>query len=162
MKERPERTAIGAAPSSADVSRRMQRQASRDTGPEVAVRSALHRLGLRYRVHARPISGIRRDADVVFRRVRVAVFVDGCFWHGCPDHASWPKANSSWWRDKIEKNRARDRDTDARLAEAGWLAIRVWEHEPSEEAAERIAAAVRGRTARPAPARGPLTRPGRS
>jgi DNA mismatch endonuclease (patch repair protein) len=162
MKQRVAPTAVAAVPSSAEVSGRMQRQASRDTAPEVALRSALHRLGLRYRVHVRPISEVRREADVVFRRVRVAVFVDGCFWHGCPDHASWPKANSAWWRDKIETNRARDRDTDARLAEAGWLALRVWEHEPPQDAAQRIASVIRNRMATPGPAAAAVsTLPGR-
>jgi DNA mismatch endonuclease (patch repair protein) len=72
----------------------------------------------------------------------VAVFVDGCFWHGCPQHASWPKANAEWWRTKIESNRARDRETDDRLDEAGWISIRVWSHERPENAADRIAAIV--------------------
>lgn len=134
-----------ANPSSDQVSRRMQRQASRDTLPEMALRSALHALGLRYRVHQRPIRGVRREADVVFRRARVAVFVDGCFWHGCPNHASWPKANAAWWKEKIEANRRRDSDTDIRLASAGWLAVRVWEHEEADGAASRIAALVRER-----------------
>jgi DNA mismatch endonuclease (patch repair protein) len=81
---------------------------------------------------------MRRRADLVFPSARVAVFVDGCFWHGCPEHATWPKQNAGWWRDKIEANRRRDRDTDARLREVGWQPVRVWEHEPVEEAARRI------------------------
>jgi DNA mismatch endonuclease (patch repair protein) len=85
----------------------------------------------------------RRRADVIFPRVGVAVFVDGCFWHGCPEHASWPKANADWWREKIEANRARDRDTDRRLAEAGWTVVRVWEHEDPTTAADRVESAVR-------------------
>src|SRR5437764_2324869 len=88
--------------SSPSVSRRMQLQASRDTAPERKLRSALHRSGLRFRVHVRPLPGVRREADIVFPKARVAVFVDGCFWHGCPDHAPWPKANAAWWREKIE------------------------------------------------------------
>lgn len=115
--------------SSDAVRQRMQRQARRDTGPEMALRSELHRLGLRYRVNARPLPGFRRRADIIFTRARVAVFVDGCFWHGCPEHASTPKANSEWWRDKIAANVARDRDTDSRLQDAGWSVVRVWEHE---------------------------------
>lgn len=78
----------------------------------------------------------------MFPRERVAVFVDGCFWHGCPEHASWPKRNGDWWRQKIDGNRRRDRDTDARLAEAGWRIIRVWEHEPAEAAGDRVVEVV--------------------
>ncbi|MFE7410075.1 very short patch repair endonuclease [Streptomyces laurentii] len=125
-----------------ETSARMSRQASHDTGVEKALRSALHRAGLRYRVHRRPLKGVRREADIVFRPAKVAVFVDGCFWHGCPEHATWPKRNSQFWREKIEKNRARDANTDARLQEAGWLAVRVWEHESAAEAAIRVAAVV--------------------
>ncbi len=122
----------------------MVRQRRRDTAPEVALRSALHRSGLRYRVDF-PLPGLRRRADIAFPAARVAVFVDGCFWHGCPEHGSWPKENAPWWREKIEANRRRDRDTDARLRDAGWLPLRVWEHEPAEAAAERVAEAVRAR-----------------
>lgn len=114
----------------------------RDTAPELAVRSAVHRLGLRYRVAARP-AGIRRSADLVFTRARVAVFVDGCYWHRCSRHFTYPTTNAAYWRQKIDGNAARDRDTDARLAAAGWRAIRVWEHEAADEAASRIAQAVR-------------------
>lgn len=125
------------------VRRRMSRQKSRDTGVEMALRRALHALGLRYRVHRRPVAGVRREADVVFPGARVAVFVDGCFWHGCPEHATWPKNNAEFWRGKIEGNRARDRDTDARFAQAGWRVVRVWEHEDPAEAAARVLAVVR-------------------
>ncbi|WP_322973424.1 hypothetical protein [Actinacidiphila soli] len=86
-----------------------------------------------------------READVLFGPARVAVFVDGCFWHGCPEHATWPRNNAVFWREKIEKDRARDSDTDARLAEAGWASVQVWEHENAAEAAERIVALVRER-----------------
>ena len=116
----------------------MSRQKSRNTQVEMALRRALHAAGLRYRVHRRPVPGVRREADLVFAGTRVAVFVDGCFWHGCPDHATWPKTNAAFWRDKIEGNRRRDSDTDARLAEAGWLAVRVWEHEATDIAANRV------------------------
>ena len=131
-----------AVPSSETVSRRMQRQRSRNTGVERALRSELHRRGLRYRVHRRPIPGLRRESDVVNARLRLAVFVDGCFWHGCPDHATWPKANAEFWREKIEGNRARDRDTDAKLRDAGWTVVRIWEHEDPVEAADRVMVAV--------------------
>ncbi len=116
----------------------------RDTAPERALRSELHRLGLRFRLHRR-LAGLRREADVVFGPARVAVFVDGCFWHGCPQHATWPKANAEFWRTKIERNRSRDADTDARLAHAGWEVVRIWEHEDPVEAARLIAARVRAR-----------------
>lgn len=117
---------------------RMSLQKSRNTQVEMRLRRALHASGLRYRVHRRPVKGVRREADLVFGPTRVAVFVDGCFWHGCPEHVTWPKKNAEFWRRKIEGNRARDADTDARLAEAGWLAVRVWEHESSTVAAERV------------------------
>jgi DNA mismatch endonuclease (patch repair protein) len=120
----------------------MSRQRARDTGSELSLRRELHRLGLRYRVHRRPLPLVRREADVVFGPARVAVFVDGCFWHGCLEHGTWPKRNGDFWRSKIEKNRVRDEDTDRRLSEAGWLAVRVWEHEDSVAAATRIAAIV--------------------
>jgi DNA mismatch endonuclease (patch repair protein) len=120
----------------------MSRQRSRDTDTELALRRALHARGLRYRIHRRPLPDVRREADVVFGPAKVAIFVDGCFWHGCPDHATWPKRNSAFWREKIETNRARDRDTDQRLVEAGWTSMRVWEHEDPIEAADRITATV--------------------
>lgn len=120
----------------------MQRQRTRDTGVEIALRSELHRRGLRFRVHRRPLRDVRREADIVNASLRLAVFVDGCFWHGCPEHATWPKANDEFWRSKIEGNRERDRDTDRRLHEAGWSVVRVWEHEPASEAADRVMTVV--------------------
>ncbi|KOU56955.1 MULTISPECIES: very short patch repair endonuclease [Streptomyces] len=125
----------------------MSRQKRRDTGVEIALRKALHAKGARYRIHRRPVKGVRREADIVFGPTRVAVFVDGCFWHGCPLHATWPKNNADFWRAKIEGNQRRDRDTDGRLAEAGWLSVRVWEHEQVEEAAARVLAVVASRRA---------------
>ncbi|MEQ0559447.1 very short patch repair endonuclease [Amycolatopsis sp. NEAU-NG30] len=127
---------------------RMSRQKSRDTQVEVALRKALHAAGLRYRVHRRPVPAVRREADIVFVGAKVAVFVDGCFWHGCPEHATWPRNNAEFWRTKIEGNRQRDIDTDSRLAEAGWLPVRVWEHEAVDVAAERVRAAVDSRRTR--------------
>lgn len=121
---------------------RMSRQRRRDTDPERALRSSLHRRGLRYRLHRRPVPGLRRQADIVFGPARVAVFVDGCFWHCCPDHATSPKANGAWWATKLAANVARDRDTDERLAAAGWAVVRVWEHEDPTAAAARIAELV--------------------
>ena len=121
----------------------MRRVKSRDTPAELALRSHLHRLGLRFRVDTAPVAGLNRRADIVFRRQKVAVFVDGCFWHGCPTHGTWPKANGGWWRQKIERNRARDIETDRRLVEAGWEVVRLWEHDDAERAARGIASLVR-------------------
>ena len=120
----------------------MERQSRRDTKPELALRRAVWRLGLRYRVDVAPIRG-RRRADLVFTRAKVAVYVDGCFWHSCPTHATIPKANREWWVDKLQANTTRDRDTDTRLAEAGWEVVRVWEHEPVDRAARRVESVVR-------------------
>jgi DNA mismatch endonuclease (patch repair protein) len=121
---------------------RMRRVRRRDTSIELRLRAALYRRGLRYFVDRAPIPGWRRRADLVFPRARLAVYVDGCFWHGCPEHATWPKANESWWRAKIETNRRRDSDTDEKLVSAGWASVRVWEHEDAEEAAEKVVAEV--------------------
>jgi DNA mismatch endonuclease (patch repair protein) len=129
-------------PSSAAASARLAKQKPRDTKVELSLRSALHRRGMRFRIHRRPLPKLRREADIVFTRSRVAIFVDGCFWHGCPQHGSWPRANAEWWRAKIENNRARDRDTDTRLTAEGWISLRVWSHETPEEAANRIATVV--------------------
>jgi DNA mismatch endonuclease (patch repair protein) len=120
----------------------MQANKSRDTKPELALRSAVHALGLRYRVGIRPVRELRRTADLVFSRARVAVFLDGCFWHGCPDHHTVAATNGKFWADKVRQNRERDRDTDSRLAAAGWMVIRIWEHEDPQEAALRIHLAV--------------------
>ncbi|MBX3464904.1 MAG: DNA mismatch endonuclease Vsr [Planctomycetes bacterium] len=138
---------IRPSPSSIPALRRMKATHRRDTAPEAAIRRLLHRSGLRYRVDCRVLEASRRRADIVFARARVAVFVDGCFWHCCPKHASWPKANALWWRRKLLGNVRRDRDTDQALRAAGWLVIRVWEHQPPHEAAHRIRAAVRRRSA---------------
>lgn len=125
----------------------MERQSRRDTKPEMDLRRALWRKGLRYRLDRPPIKGMRRRAVIVFGPSKVAVYVDGCFWHSCPEHATVPKNNRDWWIDKLEANVRRDRDTDRQLEEAGWLAIRVWEHEAVEEAAAAIADHVRLRRA---------------
>jgi DNA mismatch endonuclease (patch repair protein) len=126
------------------VSERMRRTGPRDTAPELELRRELHQRGLRFFVDRRvPASGARRRIDIVFPRRHVAVLVDGCFWHGCPEHASWPKANAESWKAKIEANRARDRDTNERLRAAGWIVIRIWEHEDPVKAADRIERVVR-------------------
>ncbi|AZI59946.1 very short patch repair endonuclease [Rhodococcus sp. D-46] len=126
------------------TSARMSAQRRRDTKPEIALRRELHRRGLRYFVDRAPVKGVRRRADLVFPRRKVAVFVDGCFWHSCPQHATFPKNNAQWWTDKLAANVVRDRDTDARLAEQGWTVIRVWEHEDPLVAAERVQKALLG------------------
>jgi len=123
----------------------MQSNKSRDTKPELALRSAVHARGLRYRVSAKPLAGVRRTADLVFPRAKVAVFLDGCFWHGCPEHHTVASANAKFWADKVDANRKRDRDTDSRLAEAGWVSVRIWEHEDVTEAARRVEEVVRAR-----------------
>lgn len=132
-------------PLDASIRQRMERQARRDTGPELAIRRVLHAMGLRYRVDHPPLAGMRGRADVVFTRQRVAVFVDGCFWHGCPDHGTLPKHNAGWWAAKIDSNRSRDRRVDETLERAGWVVVRVWEHEDPARAATRIAEVVRAR-----------------
>ncbi len=121
----------------------MARTRSRDTGAELEVRRILHKRGLRYFVDRSLLTGVRRRADLVFPKARVAVMVDGCFWHGCPEHATWPAHNAEFWREKIETNRRRDRDTDRLLIQAGWTVIRVWEHEDPSAAADRIEDLVR-------------------
>nr|WP_030251269.1 very short patch repair endonuclease [Streptacidiphilus jeojiense] len=123
----------------------MQAIRSRDTAPELALRSLVHAAGLRYRVAAKPLPGMRRTADLLFRPTRVAVFVDGCYWHGCPEHFVPPRTNPGYWREKIGRNVQRDRDTDARLAEAGWLVLRFWEHQPAVLCAAEVVTAVNER-----------------
>jgi len=108
----------------------------------------VHALGLRYRVNTRPLRGLRRTADLVFRKTMVAVFVDGCFWHGCPQHHTAARTNASFWADKVDVNRRRDRETDHLLVESGWVSLRVWEHEDPRQAAEYISRIVRERDRR--------------
>lgn len=121
----------------------MQGNRSRDTRPEAAVRSALHRRGLRFRKHSQPLPGLRCHADIVFRRARVAVFIDGCFWHGCPDHGRRPGTNAKYWNVKLQRNIDRDKRNDAALADAGWTVVRAWEHEEPEAVADRVTEALR-------------------
>lgn len=132
----------GSWASSAARRRNMQAIRSRDTTPERLVRRLVHAQGLRYRVAARPLSDLRRTADMVFRPAKVAVFIDGCYWHGCPEHYVSPKTNPGYWSDKVARNIARDRDTNERLQAAGWLVLRFWEHDPAEECSEAIRQAV--------------------
>jgi DNA mismatch endonuclease, patch repair protein len=123
----------------------MKANRRRDSGPERALRSALHREGLRFRVDfpIRVAGGRPIRPDVVFPARRVAVFSHGCFWHGCPEHGTWPRTNKAYWTEKIEANRRRDRSTTATLEREGWTVIRVWEHEDPELAARLIAHLVR-------------------
>ncbi|MEU2516313.1 very short patch repair endonuclease [Streptomyces syringium] len=137
----------GSWASSAARRRNMQAIRSRDTKPEQLIRRLVHAQGLRYRVAAKPLPDLRRTADLVFRPVKVAVFIDGCYWHGCPEHYVPPRTNSGYWSEKVARNMARDRDTDARLSEAGWLVLRFWEHEPSDVCSLKIADTVRSRRA---------------
>jgi DNA mismatch endonuclease (patch repair protein) len=123
----------------------MQLQRTRDTGPELALRRILHARGLRYRVDRAPIPESRRRADIVFTRLRVAVYVDGCFWHGCPQHGTRSKSNTAWWDEKLRRNRNKDAETDRALVDAGWLVVRIWEHEDPRNAAENVYDIVRSR-----------------
>lgn len=133
--------------SSESVRRRMSRTPHRDTPPELDLRSRLHRAGLRFRVDYCPLEDRRRRADIVFTRAELAIFVDGCFWHGCPEHGTWPKANAEFWRAKIETNRRRDADTTQRLEAAGWRVLRYWEHADMQKAAEEVRREVCARLA---------------
>jgi DNA mismatch endonuclease, patch repair protein len=134
--------------SSPEARRRMQAARRRDTAPELALRRELHRRGYRYRVDVAPLPGLRRRADLVFSRKHLAVYVDGCFWHSCPQHATQPKSNAEWWSDKLATNRRRDRDTDRSLRENGWTVVRVWEHEDAVTAADRIEEVLRSNSTR--------------
>lgn len=121
----------------------MQSNRGRDTGPELAVRRLLHASGLRYRVDLAPVKGLRSRADIVFTRRRLAVFIDGCFWHRCPEHATFPKTNAAYWLPKLDRNAERDAETTRRLEEAGWRVMRFWEHESPSEIAGAIICALR-------------------
>lgn len=140
-----ETDAMSPTASSPSVSARMSRQGSRDTQPELTVRRLLHADGLRYRVQF-PVPGMpRRSMDIAFSKLRIAVFLDGCYWHGCPEHATHPRANAEWWRAKLDRNIARDRETTDHLAAVGWVVMRFWEHEAADDVARRIEAEVLSR-----------------
>lgn len=125
--------------------RNMRAIRSRDSQAELAVRRLLHARGLRYRVDVAPLVGLRRRADILFTRQRIAVFIDGCFWHGCPVHGRKTfQHNSHYWPEKIATNIARDLDTNARLIAVGWQVLRFWEHRPAGEVAQEIEQVVRG------------------
>ena len=127
----------------------MQAVRRRDTQCELALRSVLHTMGLRYRVHTKPLPSLNRTADVVFQKAKIAVFVDGCFWHGCPTHFKVSGVNEQWWRAKIERTRYRDQETDRVLTDAGWTVVRIWAHEDPDSAAIRIRNVVRDGTSQP-------------
>ncbi|MGP3979282.1 very short patch repair endonuclease [Streptomyces sp. 8N114] len=135
----------GSWASSAARRRNMQAIRSRDTTPERKIRQLVHAQGARYRVSTRPLPELRRTADMVFRSAKIAVFIDGCYWHGCAEHYVPPKTNPGYWSDKVARNIARDRDTDQKLKTAGWLVLRFWEHEESDACADKILAEVRNR-----------------
>ena len=136
------------APSTPGVRAVMQGNRAVDTLPELALRSELHRRGYRFRKAAAPVKGMRCRADIVFARARVAVFVDGCFWHRCPEHGTSPRTNSDYWQVKLDRNVARDRRNDDALAASGWAVVRVWEHEDVLDAADRIEATLDRRVPR--------------
>lgn len=121
----------------------MQGNRSRDTSPELAVRRLLHAAGLRYRVDHRPDPSLRRKADIVFPKQRVAIFIDGCYWHACPKHWTRARTNADYWSAKLKRNVARDADTTSRLQDAGWTVLRFWEHEDPDAVARAVTAEVR-------------------
>jgi DNA mismatch endonuclease, patch repair protein len=129
-------------PSSPETSRRMAKVRQKGTDAEIALRRELHQRSLRYRVDYEVLKKPRRVADVAFPGLKIAIFVDGCFWHGCPEHATWPKHNAEFWREKIETNRLRDADTNSRLLDIGWTVLRFWEHESPIEATETVVQTV--------------------
>lgn len=129
--------------SDANSRRTMQANRRRDTKPELAVRRVLHAAGLRYRVDFRLAPPLRARADIVFTKCRVAIFIDGCFWHSCPVHGSYPKRNAEYWLPKLARNVARDRETDSALEGMGWKVVRFWEHEAPGDVAVKIIELVR-------------------
>lgn len=142
MSHGPERAPGASSPA---VAKRMRSTPCRDSRPEIELRRRVHAAGLRYRVDVQPLRDLRRRADLVFPVERVAVFLDGCFWHGCPQHFSCPRANGRWWQAKIETTRLRDADTGMKLRAEGWLVLRFWEHESPIEAAASVVTSVKAR-----------------
>ncbi|WP_082752456.1 very short patch repair endonuclease [Rhodococcus ruber] len=135
--------------SSAATRRSMRSNRRRDTRPELAVRRLVHAAGLRYRVDFAPLPHRRRNrADMAFTRAKVAVFLDGCYWHGCPDHYYAPKTNVEYWSTKITSNRDRDALVTSAFEESGWTVLRFWEHEDPVVVARTIVETVTGKSAR--------------
>ena len=147
----------GSWASSYGTRRSMQSNKGRDTKPELTIRKILHAQGLRYRVNTRPIPGLRRTADIVFTRVRFAIFIDGCFWHGCPEHYQRPTSNRDYWDLKVSRNRERDIETSQNLVANGWRFLRVWEHELREDP-DAVAARIRRELQMPESARDGIDR----
>lgn len=143
MSQGREQRRVPAPPASSQaVSTRMRQQRRRDTEPELLVRKALFARGLRYRTHL-PVPGApRRTMDIGFPRRRIAVFIDGCFWHGCPEHGTTPQSNGSWWSSKIAENVERDAETARILADQGWQVLRFWEHDSVEEVADTVSSTL--------------------
>jgi DNA mismatch endonuclease (patch repair protein) len=135
-------TASPPVASSAAVSRKFSRQRSYNTAPEIVLRKALHRRGLRYRLHQRPVISLRRTADIVFPKAKLAVEVRGCFWHACPQHRTVPQANHDWWAQKLAHNQERDNESDRIWRASGWEVVIVWEHDDPEKAADQVALLV--------------------
>jgi DNA mismatch endonuclease (patch repair protein) len=129
--------------SSANVHRVMVANYGGNTTPELLFRSRLFQFGLRFRKNTRPIASLRCQADIVFSKQQVCVFVDGCFWHGCPKHFRCPKTNAAWWSEKIEANRVRDKRQTKLLQRAGWTVIRIWEHDLHEKRISMVTDRVR-------------------
>lgn len=124
--------------SSEEASQRMSKVRQKGTNAEMAFRRELYQRGLRYRVGYTVLKKPRRVADIVFLKQKIAIFIDGCFWHGCPIHATWPKQNAQFWKFKIDTNKARDVDTNERLHTLGWTVLRFWEHEETSTSAENV------------------------
>jgi DNA mismatch endonuclease (patch repair protein) len=133
-------------PTNPAVSKRMRANKKRDTSPELKVRSALHRRGFRFRVNSAIRAGaVKTRGDIVFAPIRLAVFVDGCFWHGCRIHGTDPQRNRAYWSAKLQRNRQRDGLVNSSLRQAGWIVLRYWEHSDPENVADEIAAVIRDR-----------------
>jgi DNA mismatch endonuclease, patch repair protein len=124
--------------SSISALKRMKSTRQHDTAPELDLQALFRDINIEFETNAFPIAGFRRKADILFRDDKIAVFIDGCFWHGCPIHGTWPKENANFWRNKILENQARDRDTNIKLMDGGWKVIRVWEHEDMSKVSQLI------------------------
>lgn len=139
--------------SSEGVRRSMKSNRGKDTKLELRVRKALHARGFRYRLQRKVPGSNRRTIDIAFSRQHIAVFIDGCFWHGCPLHHTVAKTNGEFWAAKVARNRERDRDTDRMLLRAGWVAARYWEHQATDEIVEDIVSRLTARDERDATTR---------